>query len=75
MQQVLVKFEEVEQIIDFVNVMSQCEYEADVKWGSIVVDAKSLVGVMSLAKAKTVELILHTEDCGNLMEKIAVYAA
>lgn len=75
MKCVLVKFNEVDQIIDFVNVMSQCEYDADVKWGSIVVDAKSLVGVMSLAKAKTVELILHTDDCGNLMEKIAAFAA
>lgn len=75
MKHVLLKFKEVDEIINFVSVMSQYDYDADMKWGSVVVDAKSLVGVMSLARAKTVELILHTEDCGNLMEKIASYAA
>lgn len=69
------KFEEADQIVNFVKIISQYDYEADVKYGSRMVDAKSIVGVLSLAQCKTVELILHTEDCGSLAERIAPFAA
>lgn len=75
MKHVFIKFDEADQIINFVRIMSRYEYDADVKCGSRVVDAKSIVGVLSLAKAKTVELILHTDNCADLLEEIAPYAA
>ena len=41
-----------------------------------IVDAKSIVGVLALAKSKTVEVIVHTDDaCQELMEEISRYAA
>ena len=75
MKHVLIKFDQADQIINFVRIISRYDYDADVKCGSRMVDAKSIVGVLSLAKAKTVELILHTEDCGSLLDEIAAYAA
>lgn len=75
MKHVLIKFEQADQIINFVRIINRYDYEADIKCGSRIVDAKSIVGVLSLAKAKTVELILHTEECGKLLEEIAPYAA
>lgn len=75
MKRIFVKFDQVEQIFDFVRIMSRCAFDADVKLGSRVVDAKSIVGVLSLAKSRTVEVILHTEeDCDELMESISQYA-
>ena len=58
-----------------VRIINRYSYDADVKCGSRVVDAKSVVGVLSLAKSKTVELILHTDECDALLEEIAPYAA
>ena len=76
MKHILVKFDQADQIINFVSIMNRFDFDADVKWGSRMVDAKSIVGVLSLAKSKTVELILHTEDgCEKLMEEIAPFAA
>lgn len=75
MEHIRVKFEQAEQIFRFVEIMSKCDFEADIKLGSCIVDAKSIVGVLSLAKSRTVELILHTEDCGKLKEEIAMFAA
>ena len=69
------RFGQTEQIVRFVRVMNRYEYSADIKCGSRVVDAKSIIGVLSLAKNRTVELILHTEECGGLLEEIAPYAA
>ena len=75
MKHILVKFDQADQIINFVRIINRYSYDADVKCGSRVVDAKSVVGVLSLAKSKTVELILHTDECDALLEEIAPYAA
>lgn len=75
MKRILVKFEQADQIMNFVRIMNRYEYDADVKCGSRIVDAKSIVGVLSLARSKTVELILHTEECEGLLEEIAPFAA
>ena len=75
MKHILVKFDQADQIINFVRIINRYSYDADVKCGSRVVDAKSVVGVLFLAKSKTVELILHTDECDALLEEIAPYAA
>ena len=75
MKHILVKFDQADQIINFVRIINRYSYDADVKCGRRVVDAKSVVGVLSLAKSKTVELILHTDECDALLEEIAPYAA
>ena len=53
MKRILVKFDQADQIINFVRIMNRFECDADVKCGSRMVDAKSIVGVLSLAKSKT----------------------
>ncbi|MGN0372348.1 MAG: HPr family phosphocarrier protein [Enterocloster sp.] len=76
MKHIYVKFNQSEEIVKFVRIMNRYEYEAYVKCGSRMVDAKSIVGVLALAKSKTVELILHTnDDCSELMEELAPFAA
>ena len=75
MKHAYVKFDEADQITNFVRIINQYEYDVDVKCGSRIVDAKSIVGVLSLARSKVLELILHTEDCGGLLEQIAPFAA
>ncbi|MFR4438535.1 MAG: HPr family phosphocarrier protein [Hungatella sp.] len=62
MKQVFIKFSTAQQVVDFVNIMSQCEYDVDLKAGSITVDAKSIVGVFSMAKANQLEVVLHMDD-------------
>ena len=46
MKRVAVKFNQPDQIIDFVRIMNRYEYDVDVKCGSRIVDAKSIVGVL-----------------------------
>ena len=46
MQQVLVKFEDVDQVRDFVNTVSTVDANFELGSGSRVVDAKSILGVL-----------------------------
>jgi phosphotransferase system HPr-like phosphotransfer protein len=76
MQRINIRFSETGQVAKFVRIINQYDFDADIKSGSRLVDAKSIMGVLALAKAKTVELILHTnEECGELLKAIAPFAA
>ena len=65
MTSMLVKFEQPEQVVDFVNTLSHYDCDADIKYGSCMVDAKSVLGVLYLAVSRTVELILHIDEDGS----------
>lgn len=75
MTSMLVKFEKPNQVVDFVNTISNYEYDADIRYGSRMVDAKSILGVIYLAVSHTVELILHTDEasCRDLKRRIAKF--
>ena len=51
MKHAFVKFDEADQIVDFVRIITRYGYDADVKCGSKIVDAKSIGGVPSLARS------------------------
>lgn len=74
MKKVSLNLKNAEQVVEFVKVMNGLPYDADVCYGSCIVDAKSLLGVMSLAAAKTVELVMHADDCGEIQDKLVAYA-
>ena len=73
MTSMLVRFEQPNQVVDFVNTISRFDYDADIKYGRQIVDAKSILGVLYLAISRTVELVLHIDEdgCGDLRKKIA----
>ena len=51
------------------------EFDVDVKRGRIVVDAKSLLGIMHLGLNSTLELQVHSDNCEDLQTELAKYAA
>ena len=75
MKHAFVKFDDADQIVDFVRIITRYGYDADVKCGSKIVDAQSIVGVLSLARSKVLELIIHADDCDALLEELTPFAA
>ena len=73
MKYIRVKFEQAKDIVDFVNTASKYSYDIDVRCGSVVVDAKSIVGVMAVASRRVVEVVAHTEEWGELLAGVACY--
>lgn len=61
MEHKFITFQNTQQIIQFVNLVSKLDFDVDVKYGSRIVDAKSILGVISLASCKTVEVIFHSD--------------
>lgn len=70
MKSVEVKFTSINQIVQFVNIVEHYDSDIDLRHGRIVVDAKSLLGVLSLGIEKRLELQVLNETCNGLLEKI-----
>lgn len=73
MQKVQICFRQPEDITEFVDIMNQCEYDVDLKSGKNIVDAKSILGVLAISKADGVELIIHSDEYEELLDKIQAY--
>lgn len=70
MKVVNIKLSTIEQVREFVNVVSSFDGEIDLKSGRYVVDAKSIMGIFSLDLLNPIEMTVHSDDCAELMDKI-----
>lgn len=62
MQQVNVKFNDVEQIRQFIRTIDKFDTNFDLGSGHRVVDAKSIIGVMALDFSRPLRLRYHSDD-------------
>lgn len=75
MSNMKVTFKHPDEILDFVNTVSKYNFDMDMRKGHVVVDAKSLLGIMYLGLNSEIELKMYTDDCEDLREKIEKYTA
>ena len=69
-------FKTPEEIYEFVNTVSKYEFDVDVRRGRVVVDAKSLLGIMHLGLLNSIlDLKIHSGDCEELQRKLVKYGA
>ena len=48
-----IKLNELEEVKEVVSVASQCDFDIDVFYNRVIIDAKSMLGVLSLDLTKT----------------------
>lgn len=75
MNELNVTFSNPNEVLDFVNKIEKYPYAMDMSRGSIVVDAKSLLGIINLGFNHVVNLRIYAEDCGDLRRDIEKYIA
>ena len=64
-----------DEVLDFVKTVEQYPFDMDLCRGSVVVDAKSLLGIMNLGFNQTVNLKIYSNDCNELFQNIEKYKA
>lgn len=60
-----------EDALDFVKIVNSFDFDMDLKSGTIVIDAKSLMGVMAMAGGRNLELVVHSSECDFLTTELA----
>ncbi|WP_242845883.1 HPr family phosphocarrier protein [Butyrivibrio sp. AE2005] len=62
------------QVQDFVNAATKCDFDIDIYYNRYVVDAKSILGVfgLDLSQTLTVEYRGYNSDFENFLQKLAI---
>jgi phosphotransferase system HPr-like phosphotransfer protein len=70
----MISLKDVENVKQFVQKVEAFPYDFDLTQGRYIVDAKSLLGVLSLDLGSPVAMTVHTsDDISDLLESIASY--
>lgn len=70
MNSVKIRLETINDVKNFVNCVSLCDYDVDLVSGRYAIDAKSIMGIFSLDLTKPIDLQAHTDDSHELFEQI-----
>ncbi len=73
MKSVMIRLSLVENVNNFVNIVTRYPYEMDLRAGRHVVDAKSILGIFSLDLSKPITLEIYSDDCGDLLEEVSPF--
>lgn len=52
-------FSSVEELVAFVTKAEKCDFEIEVKYNQLVINGKSLMGVMIIGIGRQVEIVCH----------------
>ena len=71
MKELDVNIKDISQIISLVHVLSGLHGDFDLKCGHFIVDAKSILGMLSLDLRNPTKLIIHSDDAAvvNFVER------
>ncbi len=64
----------VDDVRDFVKAAAECDFDVDVNYNRVLVDAKSILGVMSMDLNNVLTVKFYGEDSGfeSFLQKYAV---
>ncbi len=63
----------MEQAKQFVAIASRFPFEMDLRSGRYVVDAKSILGILSLGNRANILLDVYASDCADFLEAISAF--
>lgn len=75
MKSIMIRLSLVENVNNFVNIVSRYPFEMDLRAGRHVVDAKSILGIFSLDLSKPIALEVYSDDCAELLKEIEPFLA
>ena len=73
MKSVMIKLSLVENVNQFVNIVTRYPFEMDLRAGRHVVDAKSILGIFSLDLSRPITLEIYSDDCDDLLKEIEAF--
>ena len=74
MKTVQISLNSIEKIKSFVNAVAKFDYDFDLVSGRYIIDAKSIMGILSLDLSKPIDLNIHAEkDIEEILEALKPY--
>lgn len=73
MKTIEIRLTTLEDVRNFVNIVTRYDIDIDLCSGRYVVDAKSIMGIFSLDLLSPIKLTAHSEDTDKLFGELAPY--
>ena len=73
MKELTIKFDTINDVKAFVNSVSKYDFEVDLVSGRYAVDAKSIMGILSLDLSKEIQMKVYSDDCADFLKEINPY--
>lgn len=70
-----IRLTQIEEVKEFVNAASGCDFDVDIFYNRVIVDAKSFLGVLCLDLTRELNVSCqgHNQDFENTLNKFASY--
>lgn len=63
----------IDDVKNFVSIVTRCDYDVDIISGRYAIDAKSIMGIFSLDLSKELTLNIHSDNCSDFLDEIDKY--
>jgi len=63
----------INDVKDFVNIVSRYDFDVDLTSGRYVVDAKSIMGIFSLDLSKPIKVEVHDDNCDAFIAELSKF--
>mgnify|MGYP002519970499 FL=1 len=73
MTETTIRLKTLEDVRNFVNIVTRYDIDIDLSSGRYIVDAKSIMGIFSLDLLSPIKLTAHTDDASKLFEELKDY--
>ena len=73
MQAVTISLTQVSQVKQFVELVTKAPYDVDIVSGRYTVNAKSMLGIYSLDLSKPIQVLIYSDDCGELKKELEAF--
>lgn len=73
MKKVTVSLAAINDVKNFVNIVTKYDFDVDLISGKYVVDAKSIMGIFSLDLSMPIDVQVHSDDCDAFIDEIKSY--
>ncbi|MCI6004641.1 MAG: HPr family phosphocarrier protein [Blautia sp.] len=68
-----IKFRKADDVREFVNAASKCDFDIDIFYNRVIIDAKSILGVLSMDLTRVITVKCYGED-KNFNKTIAKFS-
>ena len=68
-----IRLSTIEDVRNFVNEVTRCEFDVDLASGRYIVDAKSIMGIFSLDLLNPIRMTVHSDDCDEFLARVEKY--
>lgn len=65
-----IRLSTIQDVRDFVNCVTACDFDVDLASGRYIVDAKSIMGIFSLDLLNPIRMTVHSDDAEDFLRKV-----